>query len=142
MALKTITQAALTTLIDSACLYAKSDGREGYKPSLSGYNLQTSAVTITNYSCMPGGTFTKTRFNTLNLVGCDFSKSNARYTTFNNCNLSTADFSGADLYGANFTGANLTNVDFSGAAMQNAILTGATLTGARFDNCDRTGVVY
>ena len=142
MALKTILQADLDAAVAASLLCWRSKNREGYYAALSGYDFTASAVTIANYACLVDGRFTKTRFNTLNLTGTDFSNIDGRYSMFRTCNLTSADFSHADLYGADFTNANLTNADFSGAAMQNAILTGATLTGARFDNCDRTGAIY
>ena len=137
MALKTLTQANLDAAIAASELFWKSNKREGYRAPLSGHDL--SALAIPGYSCLVEGLFTKTRFNALNLSGCDFSNSSCQYTTFNNCNLASVDFSGSNLYGANFTNANLTNADLSGSFCQNANFTGATLTGVRWDNCDKSG---
>ena len=139
MALKTMIQANLDTEVASSALFWKSNGREGYRASLSGFDL--SALTIAQYSCLVGVRLTKSKLNGMNLTGCDFTDCDGRMVLLRNANLTGADFSGADLYGADFTGANLTGADFSCAACQTANFTGATLTGARFDNSDRSGAV-
>jgi len=140
MALQTITQANLDSIVAASQLFWKSGGREGYKASLSGYDFAASAVTF-SWPVLNCGTFTKSDFHGINITGAVFKNADCRFANFKNCNLTSADFSGSDCYGADFTGANLTKVDFSGTGLGNAILTGSTQSGTRFDNAWMVGTV-
>ena len=84
----------LDKVLENHKLWLNSDGREGEKADLSGYNL------------------TKADLRGTDLRNTDLIETNLEYTNLSEVNLEGADLFGADLREANLEGANLIGANF------------------------------
>jgi len=125
----------LIAILQSAQIWAQTDGREGAAANLEGEDIRLLAGAMRNLK-LTGIRCAKTR-----AVGADFSGCELQAANFDGADLRSAIFTDADLRGASFRGANLVHADFGRANLMPLVLkSGVALTpdfeGATIDRAN------
>jgi uncharacterized protein YjbI with pentapeptide repeats len=117
----------LIAILESAQVWAETDGRQGAPANLEGEDIRLLAKAMRNRK-LTGIKCMKT-----SAVGADFSGCELQAANFDGADLRCAVFVGADLRGASFIGANLGHADFSQTNLLPLVLKSGTTLITNFE---------
>jgi uncharacterized protein YjbI with pentapeptide repeats len=117
----------LIAILESAQVWAETDGRQGAPANLEGEDIRLLAKAMRNRK-LTGIKCTKS-----SAVGADFSGCELQAANFDGADLRCAVFVGADLRGASFIGANLAHADFSQTNLLSLVLKSGTTLITNFE---------
>ena len=117
----------LIAILESAQIWAETDGRQGAPANLEGQDIRLLAKAMRNRK-LTGIKCMKT-----SAVGADFSGCELQAANFDGADLRCAIFTGADLRGASFRGANLAHANFSQANLLSLVLESGTTLVTDFE---------
>lgn len=112
--MKRITQIELDQMLNAHKNWILSNGKEGERAVLQGYNLSARNLACRDLSYID--------FSGSRLVGADLQNAKCVDTVFDNCDCTSARFDGADLECASFDGADCTSASFDWAQIGDAYL--------------------
>ena len=124
----------LIAILESAQVWAETDGRQGAPANLEGEDIRLLAKAMRNRK-LTGIKCAKSA-----AVGADFTGCELQAANFDGADLRCAVFAGADLRGASFIGANLAHANFGQANLLSLVLQRGTTLVTNFEGAtlDRT----
>lgn len=136
--------AELYHIAERHLLWLQSEGKEGRRANLAGYDLSGLSL--------HGAYLPEASFRSAILTGTDFSGANLQGADFSEAQLNQANFIGASLDGANFSRTSARAVyfedvtaveaNFSQAQMEGTTAIGADFSGVKFRDAQLNGVDF